>query len=586
MVALRRRAPRHRRTRIAGTSADRYGSDSSSYDDDDDSDASGSYSPPPLPSSDEEEDDASSVAPPYAWLTSQRRVEIHRSRCKRGCPTLWRLVRALLRCALLLGALVLVVLGARRALRAATVDDAVDDVSSGESGVIDPAAWDAFAASFSRDDTEKWYMRTYAENRRLFHLIAVGRATLFVQQIHNSGSDLISHVFGMHAYDPEPRQRELRRSAPACKAMADCSNWTRTFDTGLALKTWECRDRKWLLRVGHNNMDNLAFRLWNASARSARRVLGPGERPKYECVPAVHSFGFQQFAKRSTWLPNERAALTSYFANARLVRGSYVFGLHELGHRGIDYAYATALRNPLGRTMAQWNRWTTVEELKIVRDSYFDTWLYGEMTFKHKRGWPPRWNHKTFGYYMLANHMTRVLCGRPMLRPYPDGSIPREDEITSKDQLLPLTRRELEDAKRNLVNDYALVLIVDMIDAPLAEELQRLCVALFSDVERDVLAKQSRTHRIAAYFESIDHVPVGPANQIHARDLTPTLRRRILRLNTLDLELYEFGQRLFAKQLGILRHMYNEKVVRAKVEDVLLGHKRPPKIVRDPLEWI
>ena len=132
----------------------------------------------------------------------------------------------------------------------------------------------------------------------------------------------------------------------------------------------------------------------------------------------------------------------------------------------------------------------------------------------------------------------------------------------------------------------SLVVVVDMVDAELATELQRLCVALFTHAERDALKLQSERHLVANYFERIDHVSVGAANQIHSKDMTPTLRRRVMRLNALDMELYEFAQKLFIKQLGMLRHMYNEKMLAAKLEDLVLGHKPPPTVIRDPIEWI
>tara|TARA_B110000208_G_scaffold5262_1_gene6818 strand:+ start:2016 stop:3710 length:1695 start_codon:yes stop_codon:yes gene_type:complete len=533
-------------------------------------------------SSDDFNDVEPSAPAPFPWLKEERRLEIHHSRCRWGGRCFRLVLRFALLAALLSGLAVAAALLLRKSSLARTVSEAV----VGKNGVVGPAEWDAFASSFDRDDTESWHMRTYAESKRLFKLLAAGRASLFVMQIHNAGSDMISHVVGMHEYDPKKRRRVLRRASPACKAMADCSNWTMTYDPALESTGWDCRDRKWLLRQGDNHMDNIAFRLWNMSYREPRRVVRVEAEVQYDCIPGVHSYGFQQLAARSSWLPGERAALASYFAHARFIRGSYVYGLHKLGHRGIDYGYVTAVRNPLGRVMAQWNRWTTVENLKIVHRAFFDTWLYGEMRFQHKKGWPPRWNHKTWGYYMLANHMTRVLCGRSMVRPYPDGTIPREDEITSKDQLLPLGPRELEDAKRNLINDFALVVVVDMVDAELATELQRLCVALFTHAERDALKLQSERHLVANYFERIDHVSVGAANQIHSKDMTPTLRRRVMRLNALDMELYEFAQKLFIKQLGMLRHMYNEKMLAAKLEDLVLGHKPPPTVIRDPIEWI
>ena len=235
-------------------------------------------------------------------------------------------------------------------------------------------------------------------------------------------------------------------------------------------------------------------------------------------------------------VPEEQRAARAYLTSARMVSGHYKYGVHEVGHRAGGYVYVTALRDPIRRVLSQWNWWCTLSGRSMIHVSTFDQWLRSEL----------RWRNPSYGYYMLSNHMTRVLCGRALTA---TQKWPFEDERRGSHELEPLTRAHLECAKSNLLRDFALVIVLEMLreDPSLTAELQKMIAALMLGVPEEWMRTGLNPNK----------TPMGKtANQVRKEELTIVQISELQRMNAFDFELHDFGRVLFTRQLKEWRRLY------------------------------
>jgi hypothetical protein len=331
---------------------------------------------------------------------------------------------------------------------------------------------------------------------------------------------------------------ELRRASPSCRVFADCSPWTVRNDMGLVQSSLECHDRAYLMHYGHPKGETGAQRkAWRGLARRESTL----DEPAADCIPFLYSYCFAE-RYRSKMTAEERRAVRGYLTHARMVSGHFKYGVHEVGHRTGGYLYVTALRDPVRRVLSQWNWWCTLAGREMVHKSTFDQWLRSEL----------QWRNPSYGYYMLSNHMTRVLCGRALGTAPPAGGgreLPFEDERRGMHELEPMTRAHLECAKSNLLRDFALVVVLEMLreEPGLTEELQTMIAELMLGVPEHWMRTGLNPNK----------TPMGKtANQVRKEELTIWQIGELQRMNQLDFELHDFGRILFARQIKEWRRLH------------------------------
>ena len=362
-------------------------------------------------------------------------------------------------------------------------------------------------------------------------------ATIFVLRIQKAGSSSSERLFGMLPFGDADRKR-LRRASPACVVFADCESSTRQVDVGLKLGSEECADRSHLMHYGHakgnaNQIKN-ASQVFHGQLRRTDRI----DAPLSDCIPFIYSYSFKE--RYSTSMSTmERRVVNGYMSHARMVSGHFKYGVHALGHLGV-YTYVTALRDPIRRVLSQWNWWCARPERKMVHKSTFTQWINHEMTH----------SDPSYGHYMLSNHMTRMICGRALGQARPGVGRPFENEGLGVSQVEPMTRAHLECAKRNLLTDFTLVIVLEMLrEQPgLHEELRIMIAEMMLNIPSEWVSNGEG---------NANTTPMNAAsNQVKKSDLSITMVIKMQRQNTLDFELHDFGRTLFARQIKEWRRVY------------------------------
>ena len=383
-----------------------------------------------------------------------------------------------------------------------------------------------------------WSARTIEMNARLIRERMVssvaGNSTIFVLRIQKAGSSQSERLFGMLTFEDSHRD-ELRRASPSCQVFADCSPWTVRNDMGLVQSSLECHDRAYLMHYGHpKGQTGVKRKAWRGLARRDSTL----DVPVADCIPFLYSYCFVE-RYHSKMTAEEKHAVRGYLTHARMVSGHFKYGVHEVGHRKGGYLYVTALRDPIRRVLSQWNWWCTLAGREMIHLSTFDQWLRSEL----------RWRNPSYGYYMLTNHMTRVLCGRSLGTAPPGRELPFEDERRGMHELEPMTRAHLECAKSNLLRDFALVVVLEMLreEPGLTEELQTMIAQLMLGVPEHWMRTGLNPNK----------TPMGKtANQVRKEELTIWQIGELQRLNQLDFELHDFSRILFARQIKEWRRLH------------------------------
>lgn len=164
----------------------------------------------------------------------------------------------------------------------------------------------------------------------------------------------------------------------------------------------------------------------------------------------------------------------------RAVVGHFAFGIHS--HVSLPSVYITALRNPVSRILSLYDELTAQKRIQMSFEAFVHT--------------PP--------FPGLENDQTRRIAGGPL-----DGET------------------MLEQAKRNLISNFAIVGITERMD-------ETLCLM----------------HRI---FDWTRQVPYYPKNVTLHRTERATVPSDVLQLlseqNNLDLHLYQFAEELLDKTI-------------------------------------
>jgi hypothetical protein len=116
-------------------------------------------------------------------------------------------------------------------------------------------------------------------------------------------------------------------------------------------------------------------------------------------------------------------------------------------------------------------------------------------------------------------------------------------------ELEPMTRAHLECAKSNLLRDFALVVVLEMLreEPGLTEELQTMIAELMLGVPEHWMRTGLNPNK----------TPMGKtANQVRKEELTIWQIGELQRMNQLDFELHDFGRILFARQIKEWRRLH------------------------------
>ena len=367
-------------------------------------------------------------------------------------------------------------------------------------------------------------------------MIRNGNATVFILRIQKAGSSATARLFGMMPF-PSAESKRLKRASPACAVLADCEERTRQVDIGLKLGSEECADRSHLMHYGHAKGEAnraAASRVFDGPLRRTNRI----DTPMSDCIPFVYSYSIvERYRLRMSAM--EKRVVHGYMSHARMVSGHFKYGIHALGHSG-SYTYVTALRDPIRRVLSQWNWWCSRPERKMVHASTFHQWINHKMTH----------SDPSYGHYMLSNHMTRVVCGRSRGKARPGIELKFEEEGLGIGEVAPVTRAHLECAKRNLLKDFTLVIVLEMLreEPGLVEELRVMIAEMMLNIPSEWISDDAaNTHA----------TPMDAAsNQVKKSDLSITAVMKLQEQNTLDFELHDFGRKLFTEQIKEWRRVF------------------------------
>ena len=394
-----------------------------------------------------------------------------------------------------------------------------------------------------RKAASKW--ETYMDDKSAEHiaknlatsLSRSGNMTVFILRIQKAGSSSLEHLFGMSPFDDADRKR-LRRASPACVLFADCAASTLEVDVGLKVGSQECADRSHLMHYGHGQGDAHHIkkgRVFHGPLRRTNKI----DAPMSDCIPFIYSYSFEE-RYRSHMSTMEKRVVNGYLSHARMVSGHFKYGVHALGHSGV-YTYVTALRDPIRRVLSQWNWWCVRPNRKMVHKSTFTQWINHKMAHRDP----------TYGHYMLSNHMTRMICGRTLGKARPGvGGHPFESEVMGNSDVEPMTWAHLECAKQNLLKDFTLVIVLEMLrEQPgLEEELRVMIAEMMLNIPPE-WASEAEANANATPMDAA-------ANQVKKSDLSITTVMKVQEQNTLDFELHDFGRQLFARQIEEWRRVY------------------------------
>ena len=384
--------------------------------------------------------------------------------------------------------------------------------------------------------------------------------TLFVVRIQKSGSSSLEALFGVSAFSTEAHldadARLQGRQSPACATFTDCGFLATKDDPLLTPYSIECSDRGHLLHLGHFTRLRIELEAvrdkTNAQRHLLREIKLPRMRfnarrrptPTADCVNSVYSYCFVERFEREM-SSDDKDVVSAYFAGARVVSGHMAYGLHTLlpSRKGRAYAYVTAVRDPVLRVISQWN-WWVFNDREPIRKSVLDDWLKGEL--KDSSGWP-----SDYGDYMVRNHQTRVICGYVLGEGRKRG-VHHEyaHEGITKDGARAMTRADLECAKSHLRDDFILVIALgELKKTPgLEAELRILIASLLLDIPPAWLSQRVNSNK----------TPPDVKHASHVKHPTAAQRTLIEDANALDMELYAYSAKLFAKQLDVWRRLYRE----------------------------
>ncbi len=374
---------------------------------------------------------------------------------------------------------------------------------------------------------------------------------VFILRIQKSGSTLLRRMFGLDfgsssAFDKEERDitQQAGRSFPACGISADCLKWSLSQDPWLKKDSQDCDDRKCLLTEGRP-CESSYFKLgqmhalrepWPIELARSPALLKP-----VDCIRNIYSYSYlRRYHERMT--KAEKQAVELYFKSARFITGHFRFGIHEISSRE-SFTYVTMLRSPVSRIVSQWNWWVRKREdglpgtqKEALENATFDQFLWDRID-----GPQPG-----FGGYMKSNHITRVLCSMAL-----HGiQGPYAMEQSSINDLEVLSSWHLSCAKANLLKHFSLVLVLEDIEngGPSVQEAINIYV---TQVHRLYFSPKKRVSRGKSNKTPFDN----PEKQVRESDLTTSQLERLKGLNSLDLELYEFGRELFRHQKKELEAM-------------------------------
>ena len=270
--------------------------------------------------------------------------------------------------------------------------------------------------------------------------------------------------------------------------------------------------------------------------------------PLPECLRFVYDYGIPaRVGHRELFSEQDERWLHSLMNQVNWVGGHYKANVHELGHKPGGFTYVTVMREPVARAVSSWN-WAVGEDggrrHELVNSGIdFLEWVTSDDAWLG---------------FMASNHQTRVYCGRTFWGDWERDT--KEHEMRANSEIEPLTERHLECAKRNLAENFGLVLILEDNTPELFDWLQPALNRLLGFPAHHLAGRRSKILRNTTPQDTV------PDLQVHLETLTAEQRRAVEAANRLDLELYEYAKEVNRAQLAALKAWWDEEGPRAEAE--------------------
>ena len=269
--------------------------------------------------------------------------------------------------------------------------------------------------------------------------------------------------------------------------------------------------------------------------------------PLPECLRFVYDYGIPaRVGHRELFSEQDERWLHSLMNQVNWVGGHYKANVHELGYKPGGFTYVTVMREPVARAVSSWN-WAVGEDggrrHELVNSGIdFLEWVTSDDAWLG---------------FMASNHQTRVYCGRTFWGDWERDA--QEHELRKNREIEPLTERHLECAKRNLAENFGLVLILEDNTPELFDWLQPALNRLLGFPAHHLVGMKHKIRQNQTPPDTSDR-------QVHLETLTAEQRRAVEAANRLDLELYEYAKEVNRAQLAALKAWWDEEGPRAEAE--------------------